>query len=121
MAWVESGLGTNVFLATKEKFFPKSFQPLDFLSSWPLFALSHHFVVWLASDEVYTERVLRDYALLGDNIVIADERVATVYRRVMDELGVKISLSKFLISKSGAMEFAKGFFVGTRDFFYLYL
>ena len=74
-------------------------------------------MVWLASDEVYTERVLRDYALLGDNIVIADERVATVYRRVMGELGVKISLSKFLISKSSAMEFAKGFFVGTRDFF----
>lgn len=36
----------------------------------------------------------------------------------MDELGVKISLSKL---KSGAMEFAKGFFVGTRDLYYTYI
>lgn len=47
--------------------------------------------------------------------LLSYSRVATVYRRVMDELGVKISLSKFFLSKSGAMEFAKGFFVGTRD------
>lgn len=72
-------------------------------------------MVWLAADEVYPERVFRDY---GDNIVIADERVATVYRRVMDELGVKISLSKFLISKSGAMPKVSS---SALEIFYLYL
>lgn len=87
-AWIESGLGGNVFLApTRSEQFPqfvrfRSGQPLGFLSSWPLFvrfALSHHFLVWLAADEVYPERKFTNYALLGDDIVIADKKVAECY------------------------------------------
>jgi|EndMetStandDraft_5_1072996.scaffolds.fasta_scaffold00079_11 hypothetical protein len=45
----------------------------------PVFALSHHFLVWLAADEVYLERKCTNYALLGDDIVIADKKEAECY------------------------------------------
>lgn len=51
-AWVFSGLGVNVFVAPaslngQNKYLRFSTgQPLGYLSSWPLFALAHHFVVW---------------------------------------------------------------------------
>ncbi|KAL6519618.1 hypothetical protein OROMI_032866 [Orobanche minor] len=47
------------------------------------------------------------YAILGDDIVIADKQVASQYRLLLDKLGVSISLPKSLISKEGALEFAK--------------
>lgn len=48
------------------------------------------------------------YALLGDDIVIADEAVAVSYHYVMTEyLGVDINMSKSLVSSCGVMEFAK--------------
>lgn len=92
--WVTSGLGTKVFLAsTSFKDSPQfirfeSGQPLGFLSSWPLFALCHHFCVWLAADKVYPNKRFRSYALLGDDLVIADRKVAEAYKYVMSQLGV---------------------------------
>lgn len=47
------------------------------------------------------------YALLGDDIVIADEEVAKHYKILMDILGVEISPFKSLVSHTGVMEFAK--------------
>lgn len=85
-------------------------QPLGFLSSWPLFALTHHTIVWAAAELVRPGEKFRDYALLGDDVVIADEQVAISYRRIMEGLKVKISDVKSLISFSGA-EFAKRFLV----------
>ena len=38
-------------------------QPLGYLSSWPLFALSHHFVIWLAAEYVYPGTRFTKYAL----------------------------------------------------------
>lgn len=87
-------------------------QPLGFYSSWPLFTLSHHVIVWLAAERVYPRgKVFKAYALLGDDIVIADSRVAEEYRKILQSLEVKISIPKSLISNSGAFEFAKRFFV----------
>jgi len=79
-------------------------QPLGFLSSWPLFALSHHILVWLCADRVYPGRKFTAYALLGDEIVIGDSAVASVYNRILSDLEIK---NEFLISKSGGLEFAK--------------
>jgi len=57
------------------------------------------------------------YALLGDDIVIADEAVAGSYHLVMTEyLGVDINLSKSLVSSSGIMEFAKRLVSPTEEF-----
>lgn len=123
-AWVRSGLGTNCFscpssnLRSAEQSKLVRFatgQPLGFLSSWPLFALCHHFIVWYCADQVYPSRVFNKYALLGDDIVIGDRQVAKLYQEVMDQLGVSISKSKSGISECGALEFAKKFRIQDRD------
>ena len=95
-AWVVSGLGTNVFSApaSKDRRVGPKFvcfnagQPLGYLSSWPLFALCHHVIVWYSAEQVYPGRTFRNYALLGDDIVIGDDKVAKVYRDIMDQLGL---------------------------------
>lgn len=121
-AWVISGLGTNVFLApaNKRKDDPqyRSFltgQPLGYLSSWPLFALSHHFIVWYCAEKVYRGTRFSKYALIGDDIVIGDMKVAEVYKDVMSQLGVNLSLSKSVISDCGGLEFAKKFRILDRE------
>lgn len=47
-----------------------------------------------------------DYAVLGDDVIIADEAVAKAYERTITLLGVDISRQKSLISYQGAGEFA---------------
>lgn len=89
-------------------FFTKG-QPLGFYSSWPVFALTHHALVWLAASKAYPGTVFQDYAILGDDLVIADSKVAREYVRLMDCLKVTISKEKSLISSTGACEFAKKF------------
>ncbi|DAB41745.1 RNA-dependent RNA polymerase [Oxybasis rubra mitovirus 1] len=89
-------------------------QPLGYYGSWALFSLTHHFMVWLAADRVNPNRKtpFRDYALLGDDIVIANKEVAHEYRKYLDRLQVKISDAKSITSERGAFEFAKQFWVG---------
>lgn len=92
-------------------------QPLGYYGSWALFALTHHFMVWLAAESVLRlgRKCFLDYALLGDDIVIADERVANEYQSLMDRLGVAISKPKSLVSDCGCFEFAKQFWEGELD------
>lgn len=87
-------------------------QPLGYYSSWPLFALSHHLLV------CRTGVIFTQYAVLGDDVVIADERVAGLYETGLKRLGVMISYQKSLISRTGSAEFAKRFRVRqlTKDF-----
>ncbi|KAF3677612.1 putative NADH-ubiquinone oxidoreductase chain 4L-like [Capsicum annuum] len=81
---VNSSLGLNTFLVGKpivKKMSEFSFlcgQPFGYYSSWSLFALSHHYVVWLAAKQAYLQRTIpfKDYALLGDDILITDVLVA---------------------------------------------
>lgn len=118
-AWVSWGLGTNVFLAPESRpagirnWLAVQFatgQPLGYLSSWPLFSLSHHFVIWMCAEAIYPGRRFTAYALLGDDVVIADSKVADLYHRFMTGvLGVSISKTKSLESTSGFCEFAKRF------------
>lgn len=49
------------------------------------------------------------YAVLGDDVVIADSKVAEDYVRGLENLGVSISWSKSLISETGCAEFSKRF------------
>lgn len=92
-------------------------QPLGYYGSWALFALSHHYVVWLAARRACPNRVkpFSAYALLGDDIVIADKEVAHHYQVILDALGVSISAQKSLVSYLGALEFAKQYWVGERN------
>jgi len=86
-------------------------QPLGYYSSWPLFSLSHHYIVWIAAEKVYPGRRFTRYALLGDDIVIADKLVAQEYRNLLQLLNVKVSDAKSLVSCTGCLEFAKRFWV----------
>lgn len=67
-AWVLFGVVSNRFLAPEGlKGKAKSYrvvrfatgQPIGYLSSWPLFALSHHFVLWIAAEEAYPGRYFK--------------------------------------------------------------
>lgn len=112
-SWVDSGLEANIFQApdgSKERLIHFTVgQPLGYLSSWPLFTLCHHIVVWLAAESVYPGRKFSKYALLGDDIVIGDKRVADAYFQLITMFGVSISLPKSLVSDSAFFEFAKRF------------
>lgn len=77
---VEFGLASNTFAVPwfapnrrKTVAFTTG-QPLGYYSSWPLFALNHHFLIWLAAEQVYPGRTFDRYAVLGDDVVIADEK-----------------------------------------------
>nr|YP_010833567.1 hypothetical protein QLP06_mgp046 [Jatropha curcas]WFG81193.1 hypothetical protein [Jatropha curcas] len=88
-------------------------QPLGYYASWPLFALSHHILMWWCAEQeqAYLGKYFDRYAVLGDDILITDPWVAGIYKETLARLGVKISLSKSLVSSTGCVEFAKRFFV----------
>lgn len=91
-------------------------QPMGALSSWAMLALTHHFLVAVSARRVgIAMGNFSAYALLGDDIVIADGRVARSYLQLMRELGVEIGIAKSLISRKGVLEFAKRFFVSGVD------
>jgi hypothetical protein len=70
-----------------------------------MLAVTHHVIVRYSALMCGIES-FRDYALLGDDIVIANDLVAEQYLKVMETLGVSINLSKSVISKDFA-EFAR--------------
>jgi len=74
-----------------------------------MMALTHHVIVQVAARRVGHKGYNR-YALLGDDLVIADKSVADSYLVIAADLGVEINLSKSLISKAGVSEFAKRLF-----------
>ncbi|KAG6466681.1 hypothetical protein ZIOFF_074456 (mitochondrion) [Zingiber officinale] len=86
-------------------------QPLGYYGSWALFSLSHHYFVWYAAHLVYprSRTPFRQYALLGDDIVISDTAVAKKYVDLLYFMGVDISSDKSLLSDNGSLEFAKQF------------
>jgi hypothetical protein len=87
-------------------------QPMGAYSSFAMLALTNHLIVHLANLQVEGTPLLKDtgvYAVLGDDIVISDHRLAAQYNKLMNGvLGVVINPIKgfegFLI------EFAKNWF-----------
>jgi hypothetical protein len=91
-------------------------QPMGALTSWAAFSLTHHFLVQYAAYQVFgTIEFFLDYALLGDDIVIAHKKVAEKYLVLLQEIGVEYGLAKSLISSTGGFEFAKRTFVTGKD------
>lgn len=86
-------------------------QPMGALSSWPMFTLTHHaivqFAAWLSGHKGWYPF----YALLGDDVVIAGDRVARKYQRLCKLLGMDIGIAKSMISDKGSCEFAKVVYV----------
>lgn len=81
-------------------------QPMGAYSSWAMFSLCHHVIVRVAAKRAGKTVFFERYALLGDDIVIADADVAREYRAILTELDVSISDPKTHISKD-TYEFAK--------------
>jgi len=76
-----------------------------------MLALTHHILVAIAAQRCgFPIGTFRSYAVLGDDIVIANGPTAQKYLQLMAEIGVEIGLAKSLVSKNGTFEFAKRFF-----------
>jgi len=93
-------------------------QPMGALSSWALLALTHHAIVQLSARRCGVSKGkvwFSDYALLGDDIVIANKAVANEYLRIMERIGVKVGLAKSLVSHTRSLEFAKRTYIRGRD------
>jgi hypothetical protein len=88
--------------------FYKVGQPMGAKSSWAMFTLTHHILVQYAAflEGVYP---FSDYILLGDDIVVTNDKVAARYVALMTELGVGISPHKSHVSET-TYEFAKRWF-----------
>jgi hypothetical protein len=89
-------------------------QPMGALSSWAMLALTHHFIVQVAAWQcgvVSEHKLFRNYAVLGDDIVIFNAKVAKRYHKIMTALGVECNLAKSIMAPRGdVMEFAKRLF-----------
>lgn len=85
-------------------------QPMGALSSWGMLALTHHTIVQCAARRVGWKKFFPHYAIIGDDLVLADSSVAKCYLTLMNDLGVDINMSKSLESEIGVMEFAKRLF-----------
>lgn len=86
-------------------------QPMGALSSWAVFSLTHHALVQFAAYLSGHRGFFTLYALLGDDVVIATDKVAAKYRRLCDLLGIEIGIAKSMISGGKSCEFAKVVYV----------
>jgi hypothetical protein len=86
-------------------------QPMGALSSWASLALTHHYLVQYSAWEACVVKPgvwFKDYAILGDDLVIGNRRVAVCYLRVLKDIGMEVGLHKSLISGGNiGLEFAK--------------
>lgn len=84
-------------------------QPMGLYSSWAVFALTHHLWIQFSAKRVGKQLPFTDYRLLGDDVVIRDDRVAIEYLELLNRIGVDVSKDKTLVS-THSFEFAKRFF-----------
>lgn len=87
-------------------------QPMGALSSWASLAVIHHFVVQLSAKEAGSRIPFVEYRVLGDDIVIADAKVAENYTQVCSKLGIPIGLPKSFTSEQGFLNFANQSILG---------
>jgi hypothetical protein len=90
-------------------------QPMGAYSSWAMLALTHHALVQFAAWRAGVKGWFKDYAVLGDDVVIGNRDVANHYLRVMEILGVEVGLAKSLVSNSASAEFAKRLYLKGQD------
>jgi len=85
------------------------------LSSWPVMAISHHFLVRVAFAASGIKNLkYAPYSLLGDDLTIEGHDVADTYLFLISCLGMEFSPDKTYISE-GVAEFAKSLFCHGED------
>jgi len=85
-------------------------QPIGAYSSWAMLALTHHALIQFCWFSIGFRSWFPDYAILGDDVVIANDKVARRYRAICKIIGLGIGLSKSLIAVNKTCEFAKRLF-----------
>jgi hypothetical protein len=97
----------------------KTGQPLGTYPSFGMFALSHGLLVLRACYDVglSAEDAPRCFVILGDDIVISDDRVADRYLALLGALGAKVSDSKSVKHSKRLAEFAGRIITDTEAFF----
>lgn len=86
-------------------------QPMGAKTSWACFALTHHCLIRALCAEC--DREDNPYVIIGDDIVIADDKVAERYIQALNTLGVPYSPDKTIDpngTKESVAEFAKRLF-----------
>jgi hypothetical protein len=85
-------------------------QPLGAYSSWVVFALTHHLLIQFAAFKGC--QPLKEYEMLGDDVIIWNEITAGHYKSLCRELDIPISELKSLVSPSSRSsgEFTKRIF-----------
>ena len=63
-----------------------------------LLKATHHFVVWWSAEQVYPGKVFTKYAVLGDDVLITDKKVGSLYAyaQVIEKLGLCLSINIFI-------------------------
>lgn len=88
----------------------KTGTPMGLLSSWSVFAYTHHaFMEWCA-EKSKGKSTKYKYIILGDDNIQTEKEVSSLYRKSMVKIGVPLSLSKSTNSESSKAEFAKRLF-----------
>jgi hypothetical protein len=80
--------------------------PMGAYSSWNSTALAHHAIVWKACRNTQTNWKTLPYALLGDDLLLGNQKVALEYCRLIRRMGVHWSKEKTHVSPH-FYEFAK--------------
>jgi hypothetical protein len=80
--------------------------PMGAYSSFATFAVAHHFFIWLSCQKANVEWSRCPYMLLGDDVVIANDKVALAYKHLLVQWDIPYSEAKTHQSKVG-YEFAK--------------
>jgi hypothetical protein len=86
--------------------FYKTGNPMGIYSSFNSTSLAHHFLVWKACKKANLRWKRARYMLLGDDIVIANDRLSSEYKKLLTEWDIEIQYSKTHESPYG-FEFAK--------------
>jgi len=90
-------------------------QPMGLYSSWASFAISNHVIVRLAAVRNNLNK-FEDYLILGDDIVIFNDKVAQEYTSIMKYLGVSTKPQDSIMPKSSqSLEIAKRLFRGGKE------
>lgn len=89
--------------------------PMGAYSSWNSTALAHHFLIYLACEDLGIDFLSSNYVLLGDDLVIQDESLNNKYLELLGLYGISYSKEKSHINHNGVLEFAKRFVVRGKE------
>lgn len=84
-------------------------QPMGAYSSWAVFTLTHHLVIQYAAKLAGEILPFQEYILLGDDVVIYNDRVSNLYKIIIKGIGADFSEMKSHTSIH-SYEFAKRWF-----------